>query len=133
MHILTSTLVALEAFKHGLNIANTLPMEVLVRASAQRQISRALKLLGVKKGRQNLVLVLIDKDRSRVEEAVARLSKMYSGYVDEKVLEADRSSCIMEAYGLSEEEVKTEEAYTRGLWDAVKNLIAERVVLTLIA
>lgn len=132
-HILTSTLVALEAFRHGLNIANTMSMEVLVRASTQRQISRALRMLGVRKGCQDLVLVLMDKDRSRVEEAVARLNKMFAGRLDDRLLEADRSSCIMEVYGLSEEMVKAEEAYVEGLWDAVKNLIAEKVVLTLVA
>ncbi|RLI25919.1 hypothetical protein DRO58_05935 [Candidatus Bathyarchaeota archaeon] len=132
-HILTSVLVALEAFRHGLNIANTVSMEVLVRASAQRQISRALRQLGVKRGCQDLVLVLMDKDRGRVEETVAKLNEMYAGRLDEGLLEADRSSHIMETYGLSDEMVKAEEAYVESLWDAVKNLVAEKVVLTLVA
>lgn len=132
-HILTSVLVSLEAFKHSLNIANTLPMEILVRMSAQRQISRALKLLGVKRGCQDLALVLIGEDCGRVEGAAAGVMKIYDGQVDEAALEADRSRIVMEVYGLSEEEVKAEEAYTKGLWDSVKNLVAERVVLTLVS
>jgi len=58
---------------------------------------------------------------------------MFAGRLDDRLLEADRSSCIMEVYGLSEEMVKAEEAYVEGLWDAVKNLMAEKVVLTLFA
>jgi KEOPS complex subunit Cgi121 len=49
-HILVSVLTALEAINHKLNIAKNLSMEVLVRASAQRQITEAINILGVKKG-----------------------------------------------------------------------------------
>lgn len=132
-HIITSVLISLEAFKHGLNIADKLSMEILVRASGQRQIGKALKILGVKEGSQDLVLVLIDKDRSRVEKAITKLKEAYEAHVDEGALEADRSQHIMEAYELSEEEVKAEEAYARSMWDSVKNLVAERVILSLIS
>ncbi|MEM2849185.1 MAG: KEOPS complex subunit Cgi121 [Candidatus Bathyarchaeia archaeon] len=131
-HILTSVLTALEAFNHKLNIAKNLSMEVLVRASTQRQISEALNVLGIKEGVFDVAFVAIDERRGKIEEIFNTLVKYYDNRVDELLLEEDRSGQIMEIYGISEEDVEAENEYSKGKWEAVKNLVAEKVALTLI-
>jgi KEOPS complex subunit Cgi121 len=130
-HILVSVLTALEAINHKLNIAKNLSMEVLVRASVQRQITEAINILGVKKDICDVTFIVIGEKCEKVEDALNALIRRYDGHIDEHLLEEDRSSQIMEIYGISEEEVKAENEYSKGRWEAIKNLIAEKVALTL--
>ncbi len=130
-HILVSVLTALEAINHKLNITKSLSMEVLVRASAQRQISEAINILGIKKGVCDAAFIVIGDKSEKVEEALNALIRSYGDRVDEHLLEEDRSSQIIEAYGISEEEFKAENEYSKDRWEAIKNLIAEKVALTL--
>ena len=50
------------AFERSENLANDLSVEICLRCSAQRQISKAFDLLGLKEGKMNLCAVLIDCD-----------------------------------------------------------------------
>ncbi len=130
-HVLVSVLTALEAFNCKLNIAKSIPMEVLVRASTQRQINEALGILGVKRGLCNVAFIIIGEKINRVKEALNDLMECYRNHVDIRLLEEDRSDRIMEIYGISEENVKSEVEYSKCRWEAVKNLVAEKVALTL--
>ncbi|MEM2240239.1 MAG: KEOPS complex subunit Cgi121 [Candidatus Bathyarchaeia archaeon] len=130
-HILISVLTALEAFNCKLNIAKSLSMEILVRASTQRQINEALDILGIKRGLCDVVFIAVCEERDRVEEVLNNLMERYCNHVDMHLLEEDRSDRIMKMYGISEETVESEVDYSKGKWEAVKNLIAEKVALTL--
>lgn len=129
-HILVSVLTALEAFNCKMNIAKSLSMEILVRASTQRQINEALSILGVKKGLCDLAFVVVGRS-DRVKDVLSNLRECYGDRVDEHLLEEDRSDRIMEIYEISEDHVKSEVNYTRSKWEAVKNLVVEKVALTL--
>lgn len=59
-HVIHGVNQAVLAFDRGENIANDLGVEVLLRCSAQRQISKAFKILGLSEGEMNLCAVLID-------------------------------------------------------------------------
>ena len=59
-HILHATLHAIKAFERNENIANDIGLEICVRASAQRQISKALDILGIKEGEMNICVVAVD-------------------------------------------------------------------------
>ena len=59
-HVIHGVNQAINAFERGENIANDLGVEVLLRCSAQRQISKAFKILGLSEGEMNLCAVLID-------------------------------------------------------------------------
>ena len=51
---------ALLAFKRGENLAKDISVEIVLRCSAQRQISKAFDMLGLKEGNMNLYVVLIN-------------------------------------------------------------------------
>lgn len=130
-HILISALTALEAMKLGLNVAKRLSMEILVRASGQRQIGKALKLLGVRRGHQDVLVAVLGENPNIVEEGLKRIERLYPDNIEPRLLERDRSKEIMEAYRISEEEIKAEQDFIKCRWEAVKNLVAEKVALTL--
>ena len=49
-HLYFAVLNALLAFRSGRNVSKSVAMEAMLYASAQRQISKALRLMGVKRG-----------------------------------------------------------------------------------
>ena len=61
-HIIHGVNQAFLAFDRGENLANDISVEVVLRCSAQRQISKAFKILGLKEGEMNLCAVRINCD-----------------------------------------------------------------------
>ncbi len=86
------------AFERGENIANDLSVEICLRCSAQRQISKAFDLLGLKEGPMNLCAILID-----CEDYTSQLSSLFD--LDESVLTPD-VGLLKEIYGISDDELE---------------------------
>lgn len=59
-HIIHGVNQAFLAFDRGENLANDISVEIVLRCSAQRQISKAFKMMGLKEGEMNLCAVLIN-------------------------------------------------------------------------
>ncbi|EHP89515.1 KEOPS complex subunit Cgi121 [Methanotorris formicicus] len=70
---------AINQAKTKKNITNSFWMEILVRASAQRQITNAIKLFGAKDG--NICVVCEN------EEILSKVLEIIGGEVDDSVLE----------------------------------------------
>ncbi len=83
-HVLHSIVQALKAFERKENIANDLGLEICLRASAQRQISKALYILGIKEGQMNICVVAIDCSIDIIEKLNKILDKR-----DDEVLNPD--------------------------------------------
>jgi KEOPS complex subunit Cgi121 len=86
------------AFERGENLANDLSVEICLRCSAQRQISKAFDLLGLTEGPMNLCIVLIDCD-----DYSAELSSFFTR--DDSVLNPDVDK-LREIYSLDDDELK---------------------------
>lgn len=86
------------AFDRKENLANDLSVEICLRCSAQRQISRAFELLGLKEGFMNLCIVLIDCD-----DYVSNLSELFT--LDNSVLNPDVDK-LKEIYSIDDEELE---------------------------
>lgn len=100
-HILQATLQAIKAFEMNNNMAKDMGLEICVRASAQRQISRAIKILGIDKGKMDICLVAVDCD-----EHILRMVGEVLGNRDHEVLNADVNT-LQEMYEISPEEIKS--------------------------
>ena len=85
------------AFKRGENLANDLSVEICLRCSAQRQISKAFDLLGLKEGKMNLCAVLID-----CGDYTSELSSLFTK--DDSVLCPDVEK-LKEIYSISDDEL----------------------------
>ena len=97
-HIVHGVNQAFLAFNRGENLANDLSVEIVLRCSAQRQISKAFKILGLKEGEMNLCAVLVNcDDYSKVLESLFTR--------DDSVLIADENK-LKEIYKISDVELE---------------------------
>lgn len=97
-HIVHGVNQAFLAFERGENLAKDLSVEIVLRCSAQRQISKAFRILGLKEGEMNLCAVLINsKDHSQ------ELSSIFTG--DDDVLIPDYEK-LVEVYKISDAELQ---------------------------
>lgn len=97
-HIIHGVNQALLAFERGENLAKDLSVEIVLRCSAQRQISKAFKILGLKEGNMNLCAVSINsKDHSQ------ELSSIFTR--DDEVLLPDYGK-LVEIYKISDAELQ---------------------------
>ena len=86
------------AFERGENLANDLSVEICLRCSAQRQISKAFDLLGLKEGPMNLCAILIDCD-----DYTSQLASIFT--LDDSVLTQDVDK-LKEIYDISDDELE---------------------------
>ncbi|MEM2335968.1 MAG: KEOPS complex subunit Cgi121 [Candidatus Bathyarchaeia archaeon] len=129
-HLYFAALNALNAFKNGVNISKSLAVEVLLYASAQRQIRKAMSLLGVKPNCEAIAVLVVGERAEDMEAALQAISKIVGGRRDDAVLELSREKieAIRKAFEISNVEL---EAVVRenDLEQALVNLVIERVAL----
>lgn len=97
-HIIHGVNQAFLAFQRGENLAKDLSVEVVLRCSAQGQISKAFKLLGLHEGNMNLCAVLIN-----CPDYTDELSSFFD--LDESVLEPDYDY-LKKIYKISDAELE---------------------------
>ncbi|WP_295620471.1 KEOPS complex subunit Cgi121 [uncultured Methanobrevibacter sp.] len=100
IHLQHGIIHAMNAFERGMNLAKDLGIEILLRTSGQRQISKAFDILGLKEGEMNIAVVMIDCPDYFIDE----LSKYFTR--NDAVLEADESKLI-DLYDIPEKELKS--------------------------
>ena len=96
-HIVHGVNHAFLAFERGENLAKDINVEIVLRCSAQRQISKAFKILGLKEGEMNLCAVLINS-----KDYTNELSSLFT--FDEDVLAADLEN-LSKVYKISDGEL----------------------------
>jgi len=117
-HILHATVHAIKAFERDENIAKDLGLEICVRASAQRQISKALSILGIKEGEMDICAVAVECSENIRDKLETILNKR-----DDNVLKADET-ILKEIYNVSDGEIETA--------DSISNVMIERTSLLIL-
>jgi KEOPS complex subunit Cgi121 len=112
-HIQSAVAHARRAFERGDNVSSSIATEAILYASGERQISKAVKKMGVKVGCERVALVLFD-----ASDLAGFLAK-HRFVRDDDVLEASSEKAIR--YGISPEELKAVPA------DMIEDLVLERV------
>ena len=97
-HIIHGVNQAFSAFDRGENLANDISVEIVLRCSAQRQISKAFKMMGLHEGNMNLCVVLINS-----EDHLDELSSIFTG--DDSVLTPSEEK-IVKLYDISDAELE---------------------------
>ena len=97
-HIIHGVNQAFLAFDRGENLANDISVEIVLRCSAQRQISKAFKMLGLHEGEMDLCVVLINS-----KDHISELSSLFS--LDESVFNPDVDNLI-KVYKISDVELE---------------------------
>jgi tRNA threonylcarbamoyladenosine modification (KEOPS) complex Cgi121 subunit len=126
-HLYMAAVNAVGAYQAGSSISRGLGIEVLLYASCQDQISRALEVVGVGLGTEKLALVVLGDGLGEAEAAFEKAADIL-GEVDDSVLGLDdaKSREITQLFGVSENEL---EAVGRERYEALTNLLVEKGAL----
>ncbi|MDH7563649.1 MAG: KEOPS complex subunit Cgi121 [Candidatus Bathyarchaeota archaeon] len=108
-HIYFAIFNALAAFEKQTNISRSLPMEAMLYASAQHQIAKATKLLGITRSSSQTAVLLVGEKLSDVKLAFSVVSKHVHAEEDESVLELsdEKAALIKRAFAVSQQEIDT--------------------------
>lgn len=129
-HLYFAVLNALTAFKNKENISKSLAMETMLYASAQRQIRKAIKLLGIKLNSSKVAVLIIGEKPETVKSALLMVSKHVNARRDDAVLglSEEKAIIIQKTFGISGLELKTV-MRKDGLEKALTDLVIERMAL----
>jgi KEOPS complex subunit Cgi121 len=129
-HLYFAVLNALLAFKNERNISKSVSMEVMLYASAQRQIRKAIDLIGVKCASASVAVVIIGESTKSVKAFLSAVSKRVGEEPNDAVLEVSKEKMhgIREAFGVTETELETVIEKTNGT-QALVDLVIERMAL----
>lgn len=129
-HLYFAVINALTAFYTKNNISKNVAVEIILYASAQRQIRQAIELIGVRCNTANVAVVITSENQNAVASALDSVSKHTRSKPDGTVLDLSDSKIlgIRSAFNISETELKTigkSDTIHQGLVD----LVCERMAL----
>ena len=108
-HLISAINHAKRAFRQKNNSTNSLSMEILLYTSGERQIQKAIKNIGVKKGKGNIAFVFTNKDNCEIEkiseDAIKKVLTIFDLKQDDKVLEGDSNT--LKKFGITKNELNT--------------------------
>jgi len=128
-HLFFAAVDALLGFKNDINISRSLGVEIMLYASAQRQIKRAVDLIGVKSGCLDLALVIVDKNKAAIRRSLSTIAECMGKAPDESVLgvSGEKEREIQRVFGISETEILATNSGNPN--EALLNLVMERMAL----
>jgi tRNA threonylcarbamoyladenosine modification (KEOPS) complex Cgi121 subunit len=130
-HALFSALFALDALKHGRRHAEKLSMEILIYASVNRQISTAIKTVGVKIGTSEVIAVAIGRDEENMKNALSQVISMIDGVQDDKILETseDKIRKLIDTYNVSLKEYEIVKSISKDPEEALVKILINKMAL----
>ena len=129
-HLYFAALNALTAFKNKENISKSVAMETMLYASAQRQILKSMKLLGIKPDSSEIAVLIIGEKPETVRSALSMVSKHVKSEPDDAVLElsGEKATIVQKIFEISSVELKTI-VKKDDLERALTDLVIERMAL----
>ncbi len=130
-HLYFAVLNAVHAFKRGTNISRSLAMEFLLYVSAQKQISEAIKVMGVGPKTRNVVIVAVGKNEHSITEFASRLPVL-GVESDEGLLDqwdGKKVSKLLSLFKISDKELDAMRGKRASREQAIQKLILERMAL----
>lgn len=129
-HLYFAALNALKAFKNKTNISKNLAVECLLYAAAQRQITAALDLIGIKQKSCNVAVLLMAEEKRDVEKTVEKIAQLIPGQRDDEVLDLldEKVGYIKRLFDISDAEFETK-LEENGIKKAISDLVIEHIAL----
>ena len=130
-HLYFAALNALKAFESNLNISNSLAVETLLYASAQRQIKKAVELLGINAESSEVAVLVVAETEAKVRETLESISEFVQAIRDDSVIELsdEKFKTIQELFGISELELEAKLEKKGFEKEALVNLVLEHMAL----
>jgi KEOPS complex subunit Cgi121 len=130
-HLYFAAVNALNAFGKGSNVSNSLAVETLLYASAQRQITKAVEILGIKLDSSEVAVLIIAKNKRENDACTSLVAKAIPGERDDTVLELTNKKIktIKKLFKISSLEFEAKLKREGLEKEALTDLIIERVAL----
>jgi tRNA threonylcarbamoyladenosine modification (KEOPS) complex Cgi121 subunit len=131
-HLEYATLNALNAFKSKNNISRTPTIEIILYASAQKQIGRAFKTVGVKTHTKNLILLALTGQREEAEEFLKVIQKIVGGEINNDLVEnfsKRKLNNLKKIFNISNREIETLKTSKTKIETIIFDSIIERMAL----
>ena len=130
-HLYFAALHALNAFDKNTAISNNLSVEALLYASAQRQIKKAVQMLGIKQDSSELAaLIMTEKGHGKTDH-LTQITENVPGERDDSVLELtdDKMKKIKKVFTISDLELEAKHKKKGLEKEALTDLVMERMAL----
>ena len=130
-HLLFAALNALNAFKSKVNISNSLAMETLLYASAQRQIKEAVRLIGIKPNSSRVAVLILAETPKQASAVLNVVSKLLGGRRDDSVIDLteDKVADLKRLFRISNMELDAKTERKGAEKQALANLVIEHMAL----
>jgi KEOPS complex subunit Cgi121 len=130
-HLYFAAVNALNAFKKGSNVSKSLAVEALLYASAQRQITKAVKMLGIKQDSSKVAVLIIAKNKRENDAYTSLVTKVIHSERDDSVLELTdkKIMTIKELFSISDVEFEAKLKREGLEKEALTDLVIERTAL----
>lgn len=130
-HIYFAAIHALNALNKKTNISNNIAIEALLYASAQRQIQKAVKMVGMSKETTEVVALIIAKNRQEKQTYLNLITQIIPGERNDNVIELTDKKivAIKKMFKISDEEFKTNLKKEGLEKEAIADLILEHMAL----
>ena len=132
VHLLSAAQNAINAQNGEYMLSRSLDVEIIVFASTQRQIGRALEALGVHDGIDNVAVVVVGPDSTLVKDAVGEIIKQVgTEVVPSFKATRNRLDQIKHHYQITDKEIDAieESEATESRMSALARCVASRVAL----
>ena len=130
-HLRFAALNALNAFEGQVCISSNLAIEILLYASAQRQIKEALRLIGIQPSTRKVAVVILGSTQEQSSKKLRAVSPLIGGQRDDRVIDLtdEKQAGIKKLFGISDAELEAK-AKRRGLEkQALIDLVIEHMAL----
>jgi tRNA threonylcarbamoyladenosine modification (KEOPS) complex Cgi121 subunit len=127
-HLIYASVNAFKAFRQGRNISQSLDIEILLYVSTQRQISEAIRKVGLQPSTSRIAAVLVAENEQILNEAEFSLEASILGERDDSVLAPEgKRKRLLQLFDITDKEV--EALANSKVGDVLPWLIVERSAL----
>jgi KEOPS complex subunit Cgi121 len=131
-HLEAAVLNAVRAFQDGYNISRSFPVEVMVYASAQRQIGKAFQLVGLRPETENVAVLIFEAKKSEAENLLKRLHELMGGKMDDRVVSTPKGKHLKvfkRIFNISDREIEAVKTRGESEGEAAVKIALEKVSL----
>jgi tRNA threonylcarbamoyladenosine modification (KEOPS) complex Cgi121 subunit len=133
-HLRFAALDALNAFKSGVSISNSLAMEIILYASARRQIKEALGLIGIKPSTRRVAVLILAETSGQASSALTIVSKLVKGRRDDSVIDLTdaKAAGLKQLFKISDRELEAKTERKGEEAEALVDLVIEHMALLVV-
>lgn len=131
-HVLCAARNAIAGYSSRHRKSKSLAVELLLYVSCQRQISKAINLLGVRPKDKKIVLVALAESGRHLADLAADISSIIDGHQEDSLVEiysSKKSASLRKTYGISSKEMEAARLPGEPEVEVLKRLVIERSAL----